>query len=50
MLAVAGEETEITVTVTPESVDDADVKIYTITVYRTRVAPSADASSVFVWQ
>ena len=42
-LAPSGDETEITVTVTPES-GTTENQVYTITVYRTRVAPSADAS------
>ena len=42
-LAAHGQDTTITVAVTPESGDGA-AKTYTITVYRTRVAPSADAS------
>ena len=41
-LAAHGSDTTITVTVTPEST--TPTKIYTITVYRTRIAPSADAS------
>ena len=42
-LAAHGVDTIITVIVTPESGID-DVKRYAITVYRTRIAPSADAS------
>ena len=41
-LEAAGNSTNITVTVTPES--GTPVKVYTITVYRLRALPSADAS------
>ena len=42
-LAAHGADTTITITVTPESGGTGD-KAYVITVYRTRIAPSADAT------
>ena len=43
-LANVGTETVITVTVTPESGDANDDVVYTITIYRVRSLPSADAT------